>query len=527
MKVNLQPLGESAFKSMPGTQARRPRSSDLMNVLRELEDRFPTDEWQVGGIHIWPLLRQRWFFGEWAVHYTQPTFAARSAARGYLANVVGGALAAARATQNDPRGRDRASARRDLVFLSDGVSFAQLGGQWVERFCDPLIALAARRGLSSALWTPLHQYHQPRLTPSRFVQGRVDRANIWGALRARISAPDAVLPGNSAVIGWLSRQDFSTHSLQPAKVISDACRVRTVADQFKRMLERARPRLAFLVSFYSVEGMAFVLACRECGVPVVDIQHGVQGDLHPAYAAWNKPQQDRHALLPDRFWVWSDWERSIIERWSIRTGHAAVVGGNPWMELWREGSTWVGVAEALAQAKKLRERAHGRPIVLVTLQFGLSPAEQLDPLVELLHAAGSRLTFWVRMHPAMLDRRAEIRARLSGHAMIELDQCSDLPLQALLQYCDVHLTHSSSTVIEAAQFGVHSVLTSAYGAELFAPLLATGRTQVHSGVASRLASTLVELAASHNWQHAIAPPADAALDQLLAVTQMSAQRRIA
>jgi hypothetical protein len=523
---SLQPLVPPLRLDPP---ERQPKSSDLMGVLAELEGRFPVEEWQVSGLHIWPLLRQRWFFREWAAHYVQPGApAAGSASSGFFAQAAAGALAAAQANWRDPAGHDRAIVRRDLVFLSDGVSFARLGGQWVERFCDPLIALANRRGLTSALWTPLHKYHQPRFTPSRFVQSSVDGANLWGALRGRLWPPDAVLPGNVAMAQWLAGQGFGSGALSRAKVVSDACRLRGVADRFKRMLDRVRPRLAFLVSFYGVEGMSFVLACRECGVPVVDIQHGVQGELHPAYAAWKMPpDRDRHALLPDRFWVWSDWERNVIERWSAGTGHAAVIGGNPWMDLWRKGSRWTGVGEALAQAQGLRDRAHGRPIVLVTLQFGLSPAEQLEPLANLLQAAGTRLCFWVRLHPAMLERRAEIRARLRSDATVELDECSDLPLQALLPHCDLHLTHSSSTVIEAAQFGVPSVLTTAYGGELFAPLVAAGRARVITGDAAQLARALVESAAGFDRQATPEPPAEAALDQLLATSPLSTTRKFA
>ena len=159
--------------------------------------------------------------------------------------------------------------------------------------------------------------------------------------------------------------------------------------------------------------------------------------------------------------------------------------------------------------------------MLVTLQFGLSPAEQLEPLANLLQEAGSRLCFWVRLHPAMLERRNEIRARLCSGSTVEIDECSDLPLQALLPYCDLHLTHSSSTVIEAAQFGVPSVLTTAYGGELFAPLVAAGHARVLTGDAAQLARALVESTAGGDRQSAPAPPADAALEQLLAASPAS------
>jgi hypothetical protein len=495
-----------------------------MRVLYELEELFPVRNWSVGGIELWPLLRLRWFFGEWAAHYTPQhsgTVAGPSAAK-HLRNVATGALKARWTTWRDACRTDRGPTQRDLVFLSDGLSFANLGGFWVERFCDPLAALAARRGLDSTLWTPLHRYYQPRFTASRFVQPGVDRANLAGVLRAGGAAATSRLSAHREVVDALAARGFGSSTLRLDKIASDGSRVRAVADHYRRHLERVRPRLAFLVSYYSLEGMAFVLACRESGIPVVDIQHGVQGDMHPAYAAWSRPiQGNRHALLPDRFWVWSDWEHGTIDRWSRGTGHAAVVGGNPWMSVWQDGSAWPGVDRALMQAQALRERANGKPVILVTLQFGLSQGEQIDPLADLIREAGGRLAFWVRLHPAMLERREEVRARLAGAGPIELDECTDLPLQALLPWADLHLTHSSSTVIEAAQFGVPSVLTTAYGGELFGPLLESGWASVVVPTATRLASTLENLAAAGRRQPENSEaPANAALQSLLAVSAL-------
>jgi len=81
----------------------------------------------------------------------------------------------------------------------------------------------------------------------------------------------------------------------------------------------------------------------------------------------------------------------------------------------------------------------------------------------------------------MLERRAEVHAFLAESTRdraVDIDECTDLPLHALLSHTDVHLTHSSSTVIEAAQFGVRSVVTSAYGAELFTPAIDAGMANV-------------------------------------------------
>lgn len=498
-----------------------PLSSDMMAALARMEATFPVLEWRVAGIALWPLLRLRWMFAEWALHYTG---ADAGPARGLgtwkrLEQLICGPAAARRADRNDATAHDEGRARRDLVFLSDGLSFARLGERWVERFCDPILANATQRGLSSAMWTPTHHYRRPRFTPSRFIQPGIDRANIVGALWGQLGGGDVHLPARAQVADWLRERGFGAGSFDVGKIRSDAMRVRSIAAMYFGMLRLTRPRLAFVVSFYGVEGMAFVLACRACGIPVVDIQHGVQGDLHPAYAAWPAPAKGgTHALLPDHFWVWSSWERDVIARWADGTGHAAVIGGNPWLDVWQDGSPWCDAGAALNAARALRLRADRRQVVLVTLQYGLGASEQLEPLAALLREAGDRFAFWVRLHPLMLDRREAIRALLASAGRCELDAPTDLPLPALLPCVDVHLTHSSSVVIEAAQFGVRSVLTSAYGIELFGPLIASAMAHLEVGAAPVLASTLGSFAAMRARQAGAAPQLGAALDLLLAET---------
>lgn len=515
------------LEQQPATNS-PPLSSDLMDALAHIESAFPVLEWQVAGIPVWPLLRVRWMFVEWARHYAGADAGPATGLSGTrrLEQLIRGPAVARRADRADAQARDAGPVRRDIVFLSDGVSFARLGAYWVERFCDPILAHARQRGLSGVLWTPTHQHRSPRFTPSCFIQPAIDRANVTGALRARLGGGNARLSALPQVTSWLRQRGFSDGAFDIGKVVSDAFRVRAIAHLYRRMLRRTRPRLAFIVGFYGVEGMAFVLACRSCGIPVVDIQHGVQGDMHPAYAAWPAPVDGTaHALLPDRFWVWSDWERDVIHRWAHGSRHAAVVGGNPWMDVWQQGSSWPGAAAALSAARALRQRTAGRQVVFVTLQYGLNASEQLEPLAALLREAGERFAFWVRLHPAMLDRREQIRALLAAAGPCELDAPTDLPLQALLPCADVHLTHSSSTVIEAAQFGVRSALTTSYGAELFGPLLASGMARLDVGDPATLASTLAGLAAAGSRETDSAPPIGAALDQLLADTASAMDSR--
>jgi len=307
-------------------------------------------------------------------------------------------------------------------------------------------------------------------------------------VRARVGS--ATLPEHAGVTGWLRSNDLHTESAEVDRILSDASRVATLAKVFGKLLVAARPRIAFVVGYYSVETMAFLLACRRLHIASVDIQHGVQGALHPAYAAWPRPMGFVHELLPDRFWVWSEWEQQVVDAWAHGTGHGAIVGGNPWMDVWTQPNDWPMTQPSQARASRMRSRAEGRTVVLVTLQYGFINEEQISPLVELVRARPDGLIFWIRLHPLMLERRDEIRQLLPANGCFELDEPTDLPLQSLLTCTDVHMTHSSSTVIEATQFGVRSVITSRFGEELFEPLYRGGWVQTEEGGADVLAHAL-------------------------------------
>ncbi|WP_428623816.1 hypothetical protein, partial [Sedimenticola sp.] len=230
---------------------------------------------------------------------------------------------------------------------------------------------------------------------------------------------------------------------------------------FQEKIRLVKPSLAFCVSYYGIEGMAFILACHREKVVSVDIQHGVQGDQHTAYASWPAPGMGgKHQLLPDWFWVWSDWEASTIKKWVGGTNHGYVVGGNPWLGYWHPESNEVGARTAVQVAKDLRLGQENKPVILFTLQYGLAPEEQLIPIKKFIECSGSKYAIWVRLHPAMLDKMKYVCGLLGDAQNYKIDIPTELPLQAVLQQCDVHVTHSSSTIIEAAQFGIKSLIQS-------------------------------------------------------------------
>jgi hypothetical protein len=76
---------------------------------------------------------------------------------------------------------------------------------------------------------------------------------------------------------------------------------------------------------------------------------------------------------------------------------------------------------------------------------------------------------YIRLHPNMLDQLNRHKKYFDSINFInyEIELTSSLPLYAILRNVDLHITAQSSTVIESAEFGLFSLITSEYGAALY------------------------------------------------------------
>gem|GEM_PF-1941569 len=459
-------------------QESKPSSSEMMGILNQLEAEDMTCHMQIKDVPIWPLLRIRWFFSEWARFYTKnELFEVTSGKfekywqklKPWIARIIDRRLLVPIQLEGH--------LSADIVFLSDGISFAKLESDWYERFCDPLIEQAEQIGLRSVMWSPVDVSKSPTRSKIWSAQASLAFGTLLAAMLARIDrTSNAQFALLNVLVSKLESFGCQATQFSRGKVLTDAYRVRILSRIFLRRLTIVKPRLACIVSYYSLEGMAFVWACKNLGIPVVDLQHGVQGPLHPAYAGWrvNDIRETTLPLVPDCFWVWSSAEAEVIRQWGATSNHQAYVGGNPWVNLWKEcAHPLPEIVRLTDKGKAIAMRASGKPIALVTLQYGLEYAEQLTPLKTLIELAAKEYVFWVRLHPLMMARREEIRHFLDSQA-VELDEVSDLPLPTLLPYCNAHVTHSSSSVIEAEGYGIISLITSRFGVELFPEQLSTG-----------------------------------------------------
>lgn len=432
---------------------------EFVELLRRFETDFPVTSWKVRGIHVWPLIRLSLYSATY--RSGSPAHSLGAGWRRSGATVARGLWNWAKAYAGDRSANRGPEEPADAVFLGGSIGRRPLlDGKRYDVRAGPYVDLLEQLGARALVWeaSPFGDYGVPRHIPSFLLQPHL--------LAHRARAQVLPLAGDEPTLERYQEfravvREAGLHFAHGdvTRIRRDMLYIRRLADTFTRWLRRSGARLGFVAGTGPQE-QAFCLACRELDLVSVEVQHGVQGDLHPSYGSWFAVPRDGWETRARVFWSWDRESARAINRWAAEAPHhhVAIVGGDPWREMWSHGRGEVTrrVDEAIRERKRV---AGGERHVLVTLssQGEVLPAEVL----EAVRGSPAGWRYWFRLHPVNQAERHELaRAVLRSLAMdpANMEFATEVPLHALLSYMDCHLTVSLSTVItEAAALGVPSV----------------------------------------------------------------------
>jgi hypothetical protein len=239
--------------------------------------------------------------------------------------------------------------------------------------------------------------------------------------------------------------------------------------RYARILRRTKPQRVVGIQ----PNAELLWAARELGIESVDIQHGDICGGVPYYLPARRVEDEAERIVPDRFLVWDEPSARVIRQLAGRHRTVSTVTGNLWLERHkRGGSPYLESYFAAQNARAVALVPRGpAPAILVTLQWDLSElhpdffvkrrffADALFDAICMRHD----VTWVVRPHPLMADNvtfRAEVALLVREGAKIVLAWPSEVSLPALLSVCQLHVTWHSSTVIEALELGVPSLVLS-------------------------------------------------------------------
>jgi hypothetical protein len=447
-----------------------------LSLVEHIEREFPVARWLSADVEVWPLARLDLYLDMYWANVggelpksTPFVIRALSAAATPVKN-----LWKSRGDLHHWIARPKAA---DAIFLGDGVSMDLVGGEWQDRYCEPVIAALERKGLSTFLMQSGNLERLPWHRPTFAANLVALRGNL-----ARMASRAAVeLPAHERVLEFIAGNNVAAPSMSRINLQRRANTVSATASAFERVLRRVKPSLAFVVTYYSGLGPAFMLACRRQGVLSIDLQHCPQEGAHKAYS-WLALPENGYATLPAVFWNWTQRDAADIQRWAgtLRLPwHRSVHGGHTQL------SAYLNDTDAITRTGDARFAAMtGRTIfereILVALQPVGGYRDRWDALAAQIESAPFTWRWWIRRHPASSAYQdAEFKRLVSlRRPNVVVEESLSLPLPALLRHMSVVISRFSGASAEAAVLGVPSIFLSEEARGQFSDLIERGVARV-------------------------------------------------
>jgi hypothetical protein len=196
----------------------------------------------------------------------------------------------------------------------------------------------------------------------------------------------------------------------------------------------------------------------------MDLQHGVQGTMHLAYAKWPLRIASKSMFIPTHFWVWDKFNKAIISSWKIDHENI-IVGYNKW------------VADRISKSTK--------EILLFTAQ----PIDNCIPylLIESIRKYTGDKKWYLRLHPHQISQINEFEKLLQREEILDkvnIREASLMPLTDVLSKTHIHITCFSSVSIEAFYFGTPTIFIDERGSQTFKQMIPDNMIYAVSGTNS-------------------------------------------
>ena len=206
--------------------------------------------------------------------------------------------------------------------------------------------------------------------------------------------------------------------------------------------------------------------CRRRKIWVCDLQHGVIADEHYWYGTSFR-KNDPIKWLPNAFLVWDQGSHEVINKWASDKEIDVIMVGNPWIERFRSRSKNDSLVNSLKLKYKIAKNE--KKNILVSLSWGVHGLENkfFHPSLERLIKDTSDTYNWkLRLHPNQMrgfasDEGREFIGYYKKHfegLNFEWENSTAMPLPLLLSSIDCHITWVSSVCMEAAYFGIPSLV---------------------------------------------------------------------
>jgi UDP-N-acetylglucosamine 2-epimerase len=435
-------------------------SKEITKVLNELEDRFPVDTWRVSELDIWPYLRFKIGSRLFHANSKKPVKSKTPFLKEYFLNFFKYLYVNLFSFLKTNKGN------ADFLFVENGVHVSSFKNSYYFTRTDPIRDNLETENFKCLTLVGGYKISYPLYNIGIYFQYDLDLQYFLEKIAGLFKKPKPLkyqLTSYDEFLLFLRGNDLFQDELELDNLLDQIQRIEKISKYFEKILHNSKPKALLILCYYSTYGFGLISACKKLKIPVIDIQHGIQGDYHYAYGSFTKVPKTGFNLHPDIFYVWSEQEKKSISKWA--TGDTKVfIGGNNFLELWKDDSRDI-VRDSVKKLNKDYSLKQYSKVILYTVhpQYGYD-----KEIFKAIRNSPKNWFWFVRLHPKKTDMLDYTKKRIGEvRCRYEIEDIHLLPLYALLKVSDIHITTKSSTVIEASSLGVKSVVTSTRYRDLF------------------------------------------------------------
>lgn len=439
--------------------------SELESVefINKIEEKFPVDEWKIDDIEVWPILRKNVAFylqKEKNIVNKKNTLMPQK-----YVFIFKSMFIFFKSNFFDKKHNTKKDTYYDVLISSNNCSrtIKCLNGEMYDVNCDSFFdVLRKKYKILIYEYLKLDKQNLPRYTDSSFVNIKLLKSLICSRLfyKKKVSYQ---LENYNDFIDFILQYGVPKRLVNIKHLTQEINFVSYLSNVFLKELINKKIKFVLFEEYYSRINMALSLACNKMYIPCMDIQHGCAGEsYHVMYYSWKNIPNKGYKLLPTVFWCWSDSDAEAIKNWKFKEKKVKTInGGRLIRRQWFKKSSDI----YKHYYSKLNKKILGKhKIILITLQ---PEAEYPDWFMNFVN--NDKKYFWiVRTHPCNYDYlQRNFKLLLQNKVNILFTESSDYPLEFLLSVIDLHVTFSSSTIIDSAYFGKPSIMLDNYNMERY------------------------------------------------------------
>ncbi len=234
-------------------------------------------------------------------------------------------------------------------------------------------------------------------------------------------------------------------------------------ESYKKILLEYQPRCAFFSPIdYS---FPLIMACKECSVQAVDIQHGNHVGFNLPYNHWDEAPVGGYSLFPDVFLGWGLREKRALSQNFPST--KVLTAGYPWLDYFGK----IRREESSVIKRALAEVGYYRRVVAITMRDQVDFPEILRNIISDPRAEETGIVFLIKPHPKN-NRLVKIP---NSNRVLMPKGIKDISIADMSSYVDLHMTVNSSSIFEFEYYGIPSFVFGDEPLVDYADLIEEGR----------------------------------------------------